>query len=217
MSSLNDISPLFTALVLSPRMATIVFLNVIRQNNHDALVDGDYISCLVNEMVKRKLPWPDTKVSSLVLIFHASRFQISILILYSLLSKTSYPEISRNLEAARYIFRVFRSFWNFTGVSTGALPRSLSNHYDDVIKNTIASQITSLKIVYSIFYSSADQRKHQSSASLAFVRGIHRWSVNSPHKGPVTWKMFPFDDIVMFQKDALILRLDIAASRFSRS
>ena len=43
-----------------------------------------------------------------------------------------------------------------------------------------------------------DQRKHRSSASLAFVRGIHRWPVNSPHKGPVTWKMFPFDDFIMF-------------------
>ena len=43
----------------------------------------------------------------------------------------------------------------------------------------------------------ADQRKHQSSASLAFVRGIHRWPVNSPHKWPVTRKMFPFDDVVM--------------------
>ena len=42
-----------------------------------------------------------------------------------------------------------------------------------------------------------DQRKHQSSASLAFVRGIHRWPVNSPHKGPVTRKMFPFDDVIM--------------------
>ena len=46
-------------------------------------------------------------------------------------------------------------------------------------------------------YSDADQRKHQSSASLAFVRGIHRWPVNSPHKGPVTRKMFPFDDVIM--------------------
>ena len=46
-------------------------------------------------------------------------------------------------------------------------------------------------------HSGADQRKHQSSASLAFVRGIHRWPVNSPHKGPVTRKMFPFDDIIM--------------------
>ena len=40
-------------------------------------------------------------------------------------------------------------------------------------------------------------RKHQSSASLAFVRGIHRRPVNSPHKGPVTRKMFPFDDVIM--------------------
>ena len=61
----------------------------------------------------------------------------------------------------------------------------------------IASQITSLTIVYSTFYSDTDQRKHQSSASLAFVPGIHRGPVNSPHKGPVTRKMFPFDDVIM--------------------
>ena len=61
----------------------------------------------------------------------------------------------------------------------------------------IASQITSLTIVYSTVYSDADQRKHQSSASLAFVRGIHRFPVNSPHQWPVTRKMFPFDDVIM--------------------
>ena len=54
----------------------------------------------------------------------------------------------------------------------------------------IASHITSLTIVYSTVYSGADQRKHQSSASLAFVRGIHRSPVNSPRKGPVTRKSF---------------------------
>ena len=54
----------------------------------------------------------------------------------------------------------------------------------------MASQITSLTIVYPTVYSDADQRKHQSSASLAFVRGIHQWAVNSPHKGPVTRKCF---------------------------
>ena len=48
-----------------------------------------------------------------------------------------------------------------------------------------------------LFYSVADQRKHQRSASLAFVRGFHRWPVNSPHKGPVTREMFPFDDVIM--------------------
>ena len=74
---------------------------------------------------------------------------------------------------------------------------SLVFHYDDVITGTIASQITSLAIVYSIDYSSAHQRKHQSSASLVFVRGIHRGPVNSPHKWPVTRKMFPFDDVIM--------------------
>ena len=62
----------------------------------------------------------------------------------------------------------------------------------------MASQITSLTNVYSAVYSDADRRKHQSSASLAFVRGIHRWPVNSLHKGPVMRKMFPFDDVLMF-------------------
>ena len=140
------------------------------------------------------------------------------------------------------------------------------NHCDDVIMDTMASQITSLTIVYSNVYSGADQRKHQmimmiitikkptwithlqnicpdinktrtsnplnntlqwrhnehnvvfnhqpydcllnlysgtdqrkhqSSASLAFVRGIHRRPVNSPHKWPVTRKMVPFDDVII--------------------
>ena len=70
-------------------------------------------------------------------------------------------------------------------------------HYNDVIMSAMASQITSLTIVYTTVYSNTDQRKHQSSASLVFVRGIHRGPVNSPHKGPVTRKMFPFDDVIM--------------------
>ena len=74
----------------------------------------------------------------------------------------------------------------------------VSHHYNDVIRSLIASQITSLTIVCSTGYSGADQRKHQSSASLAFVLGIHRWPVNSPHKGPVTRKMLPFDDVIMY-------------------
>ena len=61
----------------------------------------------------------------------------------------------------------------------------------------IESQITSLIIVYSIVYSDTDQRNHEGSASLVFVRGNHRWPVNSPHKWPVTQKMFPFDDVIM--------------------
>ena len=71
-------------------------------------------------------------------------------------------------------------------------------HYTGVIMGAIASEITSLTIVYSTVYSDANQRKHQSSASLAFVWGIHRGPVNFPHKWPVTRKMFPFDDVIMF-------------------
>ena len=63
-------------------------------------------------------------------------------------------------------------------------------HYSD-------NEIISLTIVYLTIYSGADQRKHQSSASLSFVRRIHRWPVNSPYKGPVTRTIFPFDNVIM--------------------
>ena len=84
----------------------------------------------------------------------------------------------------------FRHCWN---QSTGIW----GYHYSDVIIGAMTSQITSLTIVYSTVYSGADQRNHQSTASLAFVRGIHWWPVNSRHKGPVTRKMFPCDDVIV--------------------
>ena len=52
-------------------------------------------------------------------------------------------------------------------------------------------------IVYPTVCSGTDQRRHQNPASLAFVRGIHRWPVDSPHKRPVMPKMSPFDDVIM--------------------
>ena len=67
-------------------------------------------------------------------------------------------------------------------------------HYSDVIMSMMVSQVTSISIVCSTICSGTGQRKHQSSTSLAFVRGIHRWSVDYPHKGPIMWKMFPFDE-----------------------
>ena len=128
----------------------------------------------------------------------------------------STTKMATHLSSCVVIYRVIVAFWcQMTGTGT-RLPQViiwidfyLSSvrcndvhpkeilHYDDVMMNTIASQITSLTIVYSIVYSDADQRNHQSSTSLAFVWGIHRGPVNSPHKWPVTRKMFPFDDDIM--------------------
>ena len=90
----------------------------------------------------------------------------------------------------------YASWWSLFDWSHRSGTHSF-RHYCDVIRSTMASQITSLTIVYSTVYSGTDQRKHQSSVLLAFVRGIHQWPVNSPHKGPVTPKTFPFDDVIM--------------------
>ena len=71
------------------------------------------------------------------------------------------------------------------------------HRYSDVMMSAIASQITGVSMICSIVSSGWDQRKRQSSASLAFVRVIHRSPANSHQKGPVTRKMFPFNDVIM--------------------
>ena len=63
--------------------------------------------------------------------------------------------------------------------------------------SAMAFQITGESIVYSTVCSGTVQRKYQRFSSLAFVREIHRWPMDSPHKGPVTLKMFPCDDVIM--------------------
>ena len=102
---------------------------------------------------------------------------------------------------------------DFTGPPTGTLVKiEFKLHY--VRMGAMASQITSLTIVYSTVYSGADQSKHQSSASLAFVWGIHRGPVNSPHKWPVTRKMFPFDDVIMIMSSYHICMTSASFSRY---
>ena len=80
-----------------------------------------------------------------------------------------------------------------------------ASHYNDAIMSAMVSLIPSLTVVYSPFIQCVDQRIHQSSASLAFERGIHWWPVNSPHKGPVTRKMLPFDDVIIYIPHTVVL------------
>ena len=103
--------------------------------------------------------------------------------------------LSGEIHRARNTMMQWRQCHFTTGQSVHSL--YIPMHYNDVTMGAIASQITSLTIVYLTDYSGADKRKHESSASLAFVLGIHRGPVNSPHKWPVTRKMFPFDDVIM--------------------
>ena len=70
-------------------------------------------------------------------------------------------------------------------------------YYSDAIMSTMTSQITGVLIVCLTICSEADQRKHQRSVSLAYVRGIHRWPMDSFHKGLVKRKIFPFGGVMM--------------------
>ena len=111
---------------------------------------------------------------------------------------------SQVLRASGQVSSIRGMCWSACAKSTETLRCRISGkiwHYNDVIMNATASQITSLTIVYSTVYSGIGQRKQQSSASLSFVLGIHRWPVNSPHKGSVTRKMSPFDDVFMREED----------------
>ena len=91
-------------------------------------------------------------------------------------------------EVSRYVLKL--NFWSIFIYHFIWLLSTVSSYYSDVIMGTMASLITSLTSVYSTVHSCADQRKHQSSASLAFVLEIHRRPVISPHKWPVTRKIF---------------------------
>ena len=90
-------------------------------------------------------------------------------------------------------------------------------HYNGVMMSAMASQITGASIVYSIVCSGKDQRKHQTSASLTFVRGLYRWPVNTSHKGLVTENMFPFDDVIMLKENCSISnRIEFQRNNFKQ-
>ena len=100
------------------------------------------------------------------------------------------------------------NWWPLTckpSMSCGAI--LCHRHYNNVIMSAVASQFTRVSIDYSAVCSGADQRKHQSSASLAFVRGIHWWPVNSPHIGSVARKMFSFDGVIIIFVHVMAWRL----------
>ena len=81
-----------------------------------------------------------------------------------------------------------------------------NKHHSDVIMGTMASQITSLTIVYNNRLERRRSKKTSKLRVTGLCEGIHRWPVNSPHKGPVTRKMFPFDDVIMITTAPLISR-----------
>ena len=94
------------------------------------------------------------------------------------------PLLSTNISNSYFRINELRISCSLLTVTT----ESSSTHYNivcqdyhDIWMGAKASQITSLTIVYSSVYSGTDKRKHQSSASLAFVRGIH-WTIEFPAK-----------------------------------
>ena len=129
------------------------------------------------------------------------------------------PELVNSLRPNEAIWR--RRSW-FTLVHRKDCCLNAPRHYSDIIMSTKASQITAVLMGCSIVRSGTDQTKHQSSVQLDFVRGIHRWPVDSPHKGPVTRAMFPFDDVITWtncdvhQRDLLALLTGQCLLEYSR-
>ena len=129
---------------------------------------------------------------------------------WCLLLTTFGPQTASNHSTPEHVFylwffRVSRNEKIWLRSSALRIPLCITNsraafdifdHYSDVIMGAMASKITSVSLVCTTVCSGAD-KKHPKSASLAFVRGIQRWPVNSPHKGSVTRKMFPFNDVIL--------------------
>ena len=151
-------------------------------------------------ILRGTLPWYLCTTKQLLnplLFYHNTNWVVAI-VTSTTNKKGNQIEVEKYpLETYSIVYRI-TYLTNYRATFNTLMGRSWYGN-DDVIMGAIASQITSLTIVYSTVYWGSDQSKHQSSASLAFVRGIHRGPVNSPHKWPVTRKMFPFDDVIMKQ------------------
>ena len=112
----------------------------------------------------------------------------NIVVIGRVYSKLEHSEFSSNFEFDRNMLSGTGAWWHKELRHQQTLYGSF--HYIDVIMTTMASQITSLTVVYSTVYSGADQRKQQSSASLAFVWGIHRDRWIPRIKGQLRGKCF---------------------------
>ena len=150
--------------------------------------------CIYNKIMDDVHRFPILDAPHETIIVWTDRYRIKAHVLSVKGHRSSIIAIS---ETGHYQITTSRA-----GISHQKFTTKTEEHYSDVIMGAMAFQITSLTIVYSTVYSGADQGKHQSSASVAFVRGIHRGPVNSPHKWPVTRKMFPFDDAIMTPADS---------------
>ena len=161
---------------------------------------------IVKWTLRNKLPWNLNQNSTILIqenTFENVVCEMAAIFFRGRWVKMSFGGISYITIGPRYVDYFHEWFicyiWNKIRLSFSAklgicfIFHAPISHYINVLMSSMASQITNLTIVCSKVYSGADQRKHQSSASLAFVRGIHQ----SRHKGPVTQKIFPFDDVIM--------------------
>ena len=177
-----------------------------RHNEHDCVSNHQPYDCLLNRLFRRR-----TKKASKLRVTGLCEGNSTVTGEFLAQRASNAENVSTWWRHHAHTVRAFSCFpvvWfrstslmSFSIISRVRAHKNIIYHYGDVIVGAIVSQITSLTIVYSTVYSGADQRNHQSSASLAFVQGIHRGPVNSPHKWPVTRKMFPFDDVTMIMSD----------------
>ena len=161
-----------------------------RHNKHDGISNHQRFNCLLNHLFKRRSK-------------KTSKLRVTGLCEGNPLVTGGFPsQRASNAENVSIWWRHRVIICGFMVESTimANTDRGANeplSHYCNVIMGAMTSQITSLTIVYSTVHSCTDQRKHQSSASLAFAGGFHGWPVNSPHKWPVTQKMFSFYDVIM--------------------
>ena len=188
--------------VSAPEGSTPWYMNNMNDICRQCAIFKETVYLLVTFLLFRiyDKPLAQPMLKSLLCLYASRRLNMITLCLSSHFYCSKYINSLSPVLSLYSVVMICTYWWlalSFPTISVQNLFWISSGHYDDVIMTMLASQITSLTVVYSIVYSGVNQRKHQSSASLAFVREIHRGPMNFPHKWPVTRKMFPFDDVIM--------------------
>ena len=171
---------------------------------HHAIIETVLMICLLHKTLTKRVSGTRYYHSDIHKLYFNMRCHVSNI---SYLRDAMSNILNLSWEISRILFQYEHNDMHYEGKII-ARPSQLyngsscagktSSQYIDVIMTTMASQITSLTVVNSTVLFRHRSKKTSKLRVTGLCAGNSSGPVNSPHKGPVTRKMFPFDDVIMF-------------------